>query len=51
MIYYASDLHFGHANAITFDNRPFKNVEEMNETLITNWNSVVAEEDRLQENN
>lgn len=45
MKYYISDLHFDHTNVIKFDNRPFKDVEEMNNTLINNWNSVVKKSD------
>lgn len=47
MRYYISDTHFNHANIIAFDNRPFKSVEEMNETLIQNWNSVVQNDDEI----
>ncbi|MCC8045725.1 MAG: metallophosphoesterase [Clostridiales bacterium] len=45
MIYYISDMHLGHANAITFDNRPFADVEEMDRTLIDNWNARVQKDD------
>lgn len=40
-----SDLHFYHKNVIRYSNRPFDDVDEMNDTLILNWNSVVGPND------
>lgn len=40
---YISDLHFGHANVIRFDGRPFADTKQMEEVLIDNWNGVVTE--------
>lgn len=44
-VYFTSDTHFYHSNIIGFCKRPFKNVEDMNETLIGNWNRVVSQDD------
>jgi len=46
-IYVTSDLHFSHRNIIDFCNRPWDTVEEMNEGLISNWNSVVGPKDQV----
>lgn len=47
MVYITSDTHFGHSNVIKFENRPFKDKEEMDEKLIQNWNRVVQPEDLI----
>lgn len=44
-VYFTSDTHFNHANIIRFCGRPFSDVEEMNETLVSNWNRVVGPDD------
>lgn len=47
MKFYISDTHFFHNNVLKFDNRPYKNVDEMNEDLISNWNSQVSNADEV----
>lgn len=46
-MWFTSDLHFGHYNVIEYDKRPFKNIDEMHETLIANWNKVVKKKQRV----
>lgn len=41
-IWFVSDLHFGHNNVISYCQRPFTSVEEMDQTLVDNWNKTVA---------
>lgn len=44
-IFFTADHHFFHKNIIKFCDRPFENVEEMNERLILNWNGRIREND------
>lgn len=44
-IYFTSDLHLGHENIIRFTNRPFGSVEEMNDRIIQNYNSIIHKND------
>ena len=43
-IYFTSDLHIGHVNAIELDGRPFSDVEDMNRGLIRRWNATVSKD-------
>lgn len=44
-IFVTSDLHFGHANIIKYENRPYKDIEEMDNDLIEKWNGTVKQKD------
>ena len=46
-VWFTSDLHFWHKNICKYCNRPFETMEEMNQALINNWNSVVKEDDTV----
>ena len=44
-IWMTSDWHFGHGREFIWKARGFQSIEEMNNTIVTNHNSVVAPED------
>ena len=45
MNYFIADIHFGHQNALAYDNRPFTSVEANDAAIISNWNNVVNIDD------
>ncbi len=45
--WFTADLHLGHRNIIDYCNRPFRDVEAMNNALIENWNESIAAEDTV----
>lgn len=44
---YISDWHYDHKNCLAFDNRPFKNVNDMNRELVWRWNETVSDDDSV----
>ena len=42
-----SDPHFFHANIIKYENRPFKNIDQMNKSIILRWNRIVRPNDLI----
>jgi len=44
-VFFIADTHFGDEAIINYCGRPFENVDEMNKTLIKNWNSRVTNDD------
>lgn len=47
MIFFTGDQHINHTNVIGFCNRPFNDVQEMNEHIVKSWNKVVSDNDEV----
>ena len=45
--FYLADSHYGHANVIKMDGRPFYDVEEMNEKMLGIHNSIIKKNDEI----
>ena len=45
MIYVTSDLHLCHDRGFIYEPRGFQNIDDMNKTIIKNWNNIVNPED------
>lgn len=47
MVYFTSDLHFGHDKFFIVQARGFETVEEMNAAIVERWNAKVAADDTV----
>lgn len=47
MQYFVADIHFFHKNIIPNCSRPFKSIEDMNNTIIENWNKTIQSHDEV----
>lgn len=47
MNWFTSDMHFGHGNIIKYCNRPFKDLAEMQSTLVLNWMQTIGQDDTV----
>ncbi len=45
MIFFTADTHWGHANMLRYDKRPFTTIEEHDRAIIENWNRYVTKKD------
>ena len=43
-LFFTSDTHFFHKNIIKFCQRPFNDMDDMQEKLISNWNNTVPKD-------
>ncbi|PKL63634.1 MAG: hypothetical protein CVV32_12690 [Methanomicrobiales archaeon HGW-Methanomicrobiales-3] len=46
-VWLISDMHFNHRNILKWSRPEFRNVQEMNRRLISNWNHHVGKNDRV----
>ena len=46
-LFLIADMHFGHANIIKYENRPFASTDVMDAAIIRNWNNTVSKRDKV----
>lgn len=46
-VFFTADTHFNHKAIIWYCNRPYKSVEDMNESIVFRWNEVVRPNDTI----
>ncbi|MGD0534668.1 MAG: metallophosphoesterase family protein [Methanoregula sp.] len=46
-VWFISDMHFGHRNIIQWCRPEFRNLKEMHQRIVSNWNFVVGRYDRV----
>jgi calcineurin-like phosphoesterase family protein len=46
-VWVTADPHFSHTNIIKYENRPFKDSNHMDESLIKYWNQIVSKQDKV----
>ena len=46
-VWFTSDTHFNHQKILEFCKRPFENINEHDQKLIENWNSVISPDDTV----
>lgn len=46
-IYFIADTHFGHEKVIKYENRPFSDINKMDDIIIENWNNIIEDEDMV----
>ena len=42
--FFTSDWHIGHENSLVFDNRPFRDLDQMHRVLVNNYNAQVPKD-------
>lgn len=47
MIYLTSDTHFCHNKDFLYEPRGFQSIEEHDEAIVKNWNSIVTPDDEV----
>lgn len=45
--FFIADTHFGDNSILKYENRPFNNIQDMDNAIISNWNNTVSDNDTV----